>query len=233
MSPAYPLAFLVGLLSALHCIGMCGGIAGAISYSLPPAVRGRPSSYVSYQLLFNLGRIFSYCLAGAAFGSLGAGLAQLSTLGWVEEAMRLVAAAVLVGIGLYIGGWLPGLAVVERVGLPLWRRLEPARQRLLPVRSPLGALLVGMIWGWIPCGLVYSMLMGAPAQGGWVAGAGYMAAFGLGTLPVVLGTGMLAGRLALVARDRRLQALAGMALIGLALFTLYYQGYNADLVPSA
>ncbi|NEV64808.1 sulfite exporter TauE/SafE family protein [Thiorhodococcus minor] len=233
MSPAYALAFLVGLLSALHCIGMCGGIAGAISYSLPPAVRSRPSSYVSYQLLFNLGRILTYCVAGAAFGSLGAGLAQLSTLGWLEEVMRLVAASVLIGIGLYIGGWLPGFAVVERVGLPLWRRLEPARQRLLPVRSPLGALLVGLIWGWIPCGLVYSILIGAPAQGGWLAGAGYMAAFGLGTLPVVLGTGLLAGRLGLLARDRRLQALAGIALIGLALFTLYYQGYNQDLAPPA
>ncbi|NEX22201.1 sulfite exporter TauE/SafE family protein [Thiorhodococcus mannitoliphagus] len=228
MSPAYPLAFLVGLLSALHCIGMCGGIAGAISYSLPQSVRRQPSSYVSYQLLFNLGRILSYCIAGAAFGWLGASLIQLSALGWLEQVMRLVAAAVLMGIGLYIGGWLPGFAMIERVGLPLWRRLEPARQRLLPVRSPLGALLIGLIWGWIPCGLIYSMLIGAPAQGGWFAGAIYMAAFGLGTLPVMLATGLLAGRLGLLARSRRLQALAGITLIGLALFTLYYHGYNQD-----
>lgn len=231
MSPAYPLAFLVGLLSALHCIGMCGGIAGAISYSLPRSVRDRSSSYVGYQLLFNLGRISSYALAGALFGWVGGSLMHVAALGWLEHGMRLAAAVVLIGIGLYIGGWLPGLVVIERLGVPIWRRLEPIRQRLLPVATPGGALVIGLVWGWIPCGLVYSMLIGAPAQGGAVSGALYMALFGLGSLPVMLTTGLLAGRLNVLGRDPRLQSLAGIALIVLALFTLYYQGYN-DLDPA-
>ncbi|MBK1720705.1 sulfite exporter TauE/SafE family protein [Thiocystis violacea] len=231
MSPVYPLAFLVGLLSALHCIGMCGGIAGAIGYSLPRKVRDRPSRYVIYQLLFNLGRIGSYAAAGALFGWLGAGLMRHAALGWLEHLMRLLAATVLVGIGLYIGGWLPGFAVIERIGIPLWRWLEPVRQHLLPVDSPGAALLIGVVWGWIPCGLVYSMLIGAPVQGGALGGALYMALFGLGSLPAMLATGLLAGRLNALGRDRRLQSVAGITLIGLALFTLYYQGYNGLLVP--
>lgn len=224
MISAYPLAFLVGLLSALHCIGMCGAVAGAISYSLPPAVRDQLTRYTGYQLLFNLGRIGSYALAGGLLGGLGAGLVRIAPLDWLELVMRLLAAILLVGIGLYLAGWLPGLALIERLGVPLWNWLEPARQRLLPVSSRGGALLIGAIWGWLPCGLVYTMLLGASAQGGAVSGALYMAAFGLGTLPAVLATGLLAGRVSQWRRDPRWRPWAGLTLVALALWTLYYQG---------
>ncbi len=229
MNPAYPLAFLVGLLSALHCIGMCGGIVGAVSYSLPATIRRQPGRYLAYLLAFNLGRIGSYSIAGAMFGGLGAGLMGIESMGWLAEGMRLAAAGILVGIGLYIGGWFPRFAAIERLGTPLWRRLEPLGRRLLPVTSQHAALLMGVVWGWIPCGLVYSMLISTPMRGSAVSGALYMALFGAGSLPVLVATGLFAGRLNVWGRDRRFQSLSGLVLIAMALFTFYYQTYNGPL----
>ena len=228
MNAAYPLAFLVGLISALHCIGMCGGIVGASSCSLPWDIRASPSRYAIYQLAFNLGRIASYALAGALFGWLGTGILSGASAVWLSDLPRLLAAGILIGIGLYIGGWFPRLALIERLGVPLWRWLEPWARRLLPVRGPLGAMMFGALWGWLPCGLVYSMLISTPLQAGAASGALYMALFGIGTLPALMTTGFLAGRLHALGRDRRFQAMAGLTLIALALFTIHHQTYNGQ-----
>ncbi|MCG6896410.1 MAG: sulfite exporter TauE/SafE family protein [Thiocapsa sp.] len=227
MSPAYSLAFVVGLLSAMHCIGMCGGIAGALSYSLPAEMRNRPRQLGIFVLAFNLGRIGSYALAGGVTGALGGALFELSGHSLPFEAMRWLAAAVLVGIGLYIGGWFPRFVLIERLGAPFWRRLEPVGRRLLPVTTLPRAALFGMIWGWLPCGLVYSMLLSSPAQGGAWAGAIYMALFGAGTLPVLVAGGVFAGRLYRLGQDRRFQVAAGIAVMLLGLLTLNTHGYNA------
>jgi hypothetical protein len=132
----------------------------------------------------------------------------------------------MVGIGLYIGGWFPRFAALERLGMPLWRLIEPIGRHLLPVRTLTQAMLYGAVWGWLPCGLVYSMLIGSPAQAGAVAGALYMALFGAGTLPVMLAGGLLAGRLYRLGQDRRFQAASGLVVIVLGLSTLHFQGYN-------
>jgi len=218
---------VVGLLSALHCVGMCGGIIGALSFSLPAATRDRLSRLTLFLFAFNLGRILSYACAGALFGWLGAALLADGARAWLDDGLRLLAALVMVGIGLYLGGWFPRFAAIERLGAPLWRRLEPLGRRLLPVRSLPRAILYGAIWGWLPCGLVYSMLISAPAQGGPMAAALYMALFGIGNLPVLLATGLLSGRLYGLGRDRRYQHLAGLVVICLGLLTLHFQGYNA------
>lgn len=227
MNTAYPLALVVGLLSALHCVGMCGGIVGALSYSLPAACRERPARLFAFLLAYNLGRLLSYACAGALFGSLGAVLLAEAPGVWAFTGLRLLAALVVVGIGLSIGGWWPRLAVIERVGAPLWQRIQPWARRLLPVRTLPGAALFGAVWGWLPCGLVYGMLIGAPAQGGAAAGAIYMTLFGIGTLPVLLAAGLLAGRLYRLGQDRRFQVAAGLLVIALGLSTLQFQGYNA------
>jgi hypothetical protein len=221
------LAFVVGLFSALHCAGMCGGIVGALSFSLPASTRARPDRLLAYLLAINLGRVLSYACAGALFGWLGGALLGEGVRTWLYDGMRLIAALVVIGIGLYIGGWFPRFAWVERVGVPLWRRLEPLGRALLPLRSLPRALLYGAVWGWLPCGLVYTMLIGAPAQGGALGGALYMALFGLGTFPVLLLGGFAAGRLYGLGRDRRVQAAAGAVVIVLGLSTLHFQGYNA------
>lgn len=226
MFTSYLLAFVIGLLSALHCLGMCGGIAGALSLAMPAARRmGGPGGLAPFLVAINLGRLCSYALAGGLFGYLGATLLDLDA-GFLQQGLRWLAALVMVGVGLSIAGWLPRLDGIERLGGPLWRLLEPWGRRLLPVDSLIKAGLYGAIWGWMPCGLVYTLLLGAPAQGGPLAGAAYMACFSLGTWPAMLATGLFAGRLYRFAGDARLRVLAGLAVLSLGLFTLTFQGYN-------
>jgi sulfite exporter TauE/SafE len=222
LNTAYLIAPLVGLLSGLHCIGMCGGIVGALTFSLPARVRRETALLLAYTLAYNLGRVLSYMLAGALFGWLG-GLLFAAGGGWAAWLLRTLAALVTIAIGLYVAGWCPRFAQVERLGEPLWRQLEPLGRRLLPVRSLSRAVFYGAIWGWLPCGLVYAMLIAAPAQSSSVGGAVYMGLFGLGTLPVMLGTGLLAGRLRELSGRPGPRVVGGLGVVGLGLFTLLSQ----------
>lgn len=226
MTSSYLLAFVVGLLSALHCVGMCGGVVGALSYSLPERIRDDWPRFAAFTLAYNLGRVLSYALAGALFGTLGGVVIEAGSRFWLQDLLRWLAAAIMVGIGLYISGWFPRFSRLERIGEPLWRWLQPIGRRLLPVTTLPRALVYGAVWGWLPCGLVYSMLLSTPAQGEPLAGAVYMALFGAGTLPVMLGTGLFAGRLYRFTGDRRLRVVSGLAVVALGLFALAFQGYN-------
>ena len=226
MNSAYAIALLVGVLGSMHCAGMCGGILGALTYSLPTGPRTCHGSLLGVLVALNLGRIASYAAAGAVVGWAGGTLATVSGAGWIGALFRGLAALVMVGIGLYLGGWWPRLAVIERLGTPVWARLARLANRLVPIRSPGQAALYGVLWGWLPCGLVYSMLISTPAQAGALSGALYMALFGAGTLPLTLGGGLLAGRLYALARDRRYRSAAGLGVIALGLSMLILQGYN-------
>lgn len=209
-------ALLIGLFSTVHCLGMCGGIVGALTFSLPTEVREHPRRLGSFLLAYNTGRLTSYALAGAAVGLLGGGLyAALPTGGHLF--LQAMAATLMVGIGLYLAGWFPRFAAIERLGIPLWRRLEPAGRRLLPVRHPVLALVYGAIWGWLPCGLVYSALLLTVTAGGPAEGALFMAAFGVGTLPATLGAGILTRQIHRLTRDKRVRQAAGLLLVLLAL----------------
>ena len=168
MTGSYALAFLVGLLAALHCLGMCGGILGALTFSLPYETRREWPRMLPFLLAYNLGRVASYAVAGAAFGWIGGALLAAGSNPWPHRVLQWLAALVLVGIGLYIAGWFPRFTEVERLGAPLWRRLEPLGRRLLPVTTLPRALIFGAIWGWLPCGLVYTMLSRPqPRAGPW------------------------------------------------------------------
>ena len=223
------LAFVVGLFSALHCVGMCGGIIGALTLSLARPVRGHWGRLSLFLVAFNLGRVSSYAAAGALFGWLGQRLTAATAQTGLHEGLRLLAALILVGVGLHMAGWFPRFAVIERIGEPLWRRLQPLGRLLLPVASLPRALGYGAVWGWLPCGLVYSMLFSAPAQADPIAGALFMAAFGLGTLPTLLATGLLAGRLHQLARNPHVRVVAGLSVVALGLFALGYQEYIIKL----
>jgi sulfite exporter TauE/SafE len=215
-------AFAVGLLSALHCIGMCGGIMGALSVALPESTRAQPARLIGFLAAYNVGRVLSYGVAGALAGGLGLTVVSGTGSGEVGRALRLAAALLMILAGLNLAGWLPAVGRLERLGTPLWRRLEPLAHRLVPVRTPGRAALYGAVWGWLPCGLVYAMLGVAAGQATVAGGAGVMAAFGAGTLPTVLLAGLFAGRVYRLRRRPLLQRVGGLAVAGVGLATLIY-----------
>lgn len=219
MEFSYFSAFVVGLFSTLHCVGMCGGIIGALTFSLPEAVRNDRWRLLPYVSAYNLGRIASYTLAGGLAGALGEALAFGDARGHLV--LQLFASALMIAIGLYLGGWFPAFAHFERIGKPLWSRLQPLGQRLLPVRSPLHAFGFGLVWGWLPCGLVYTAVIWATTTHDVGRGMLFMLAFGAGTLPTVMTAGILTGWFVRLSRRPFLQPMVGAGVIALALVTAY------------
>jgi len=202
-------ALLVGLLGGGHCAGMCGGIVGAVSLSLPGS---KPRT--GYLLAYNLGRIVSYGAAGMLAGAIGASGFFLEHVLPVERVLYALANLMLILLGLYLAGIWRGVVVLEALGGRLWRRLQPWSKRLLPVRTLPQALALGSLWGWLPCGLVYSVLVAALATGSPACGAALMLAFGLGTLPALLAMGMAAVRLRTVLQHQWVRRISGLAVIG-------------------
>lgn len=211
-------AFLVGLLGGVHCIGMCGGIVGALTFGLPAEVRQSPTRVFPYLLAYNVARISAYTLAGALMGGLGWMATGLVALNAVQQVLQVIAGLFMVMLGLYLAGWWMGLARVEQAGGVVWRRVEPFARRMLPVRSPRQALILGFLWGWLPCGLVYSTLIWALASGSPTQGALLLLGFGLGTLPNLMLMGVFAAQLGRFLRKPWVRGLAGGAV---ALFGLY------------
>lgn len=209
-------AFLVGLLGGGHCAGMCGGIVGAVSLTLP----GQHPRLV-YLLAYNGGRIASYGLAGALAGLLGASSLAFNHLLPVEHGLYLLANLMLVALGLYLAGFWQGVLLLERVGSMLWRRIQPYTKSLVPLRSPWHALLLGGLWGWLPCGLVYSVLVAALASGSALHGATLMLAFGAGTLPALLAMGMAAVRLKSLLQQLWVRRVSGGLVLGFGLFGVW------------
>jgi uncharacterized protein len=200
-------ALVAGLVGSVHCFGMCGGIAGALGV----AGGGRPSLAVAY----SAGRIASYSLAGAIAGAIGAGLAGAAGLGpW----LRLVMGIVLVLLGLQVAVNLRLLAPLEAAGARLWRRLAPVARRFVPPRHVGQALALGALWGWLPCGLVYGMLAAAAGSGSAAGGAAFMAVFGLGTAPAMIGLAWASGRGGTLLTARRRRAL-GWVLVAFGAWT--------------
>lgn len=216
----YLTAFMVGLLGGVHCIGMCGGIVGALTLGLPQQQRTRIGDMLPFQLAYNLGRIASYVAAGAIMGALGMLIAELMPVYYAQRVLLAVAGVFMILLGLYLSGWWMGLNRLETAGSRLWRCIEPLSRRLLPVRTPGHALLVGLIWGWIPCGLVYSMLVTAVSAGSALKGAALMFAFALGTLPTLMTIGVLAGAAARLTRSPAVRRIAGALVILFGFLTL-------------
>jgi sulfite exporter TauE/SafE len=208
----YLALFLVGLLGGTHCVGMCGGIVGALSMGAP----GRWSMHLAY----NAGRILSYTAAGAAAGALGAASMSLEGQMPVRLVLYLLANLMLVALGLYLLGVTRALAFTERAGQHLWRRLQPLTRRFLPARTIGQALPLGLLWGWLPCGLVYSALASSLTAGSASRGALLMLLFGLGTLPNLLLAGILFARLNEFVRRPVVRTLSGLLVLGFGLYGL-------------
>ncbi|MDH1053469.1 sulfite exporter TauE/SafE family protein [Aquipseudomonas alcaligenes] len=206
-------ALILGLLGGGHCLGMCGGLMGALTLAIPPEQRARRLRLL---LAYNLGRILSYAAAGLLIGLAGWAVASSPA----ATLLRVLAGLLLIAMGLYLAGWWSGLTRIEAVGRHLWRHLQPVASRLMPVSSLQRALLLGAVWGWLPCGLVYSTLLWASSQGSPGESALLMLAFGLGTWPVLLATGMAAERLTALLRRRGVRVAGGLLVILFGIWTL-------------
>ena len=208
-------ALLVGLLGGGHCAGMCGGIVSAVSLSLP----GQQPK-VGYHFSYNAGRIASYTLAGVLAGLLGSSSLFLNQLLPVEKLLYLLANLMLIALGLYLAGWWRGVLVLERAGGALWKRIQPLSKKFLPVHTWRQAFVLGLLWGWLPCGLVYSVLVAALATGSALQGGALMLAFGLGTLPALLAMGMAAVRLKGFLQHLWVRRGSGLLVLGFGVFGL-------------
>ncbi|GAA3906576.1 sulfite exporter TauE/SafE family protein [Halomonas cibimaris] len=210
-------AFVFGLMGGAHCIGMCGGIMSALTFAVPPSMR-HPARLSGLLLSYNLGRICSYMIAGALVASLGT---VFSLAPATRVILQAFAAVMLILMALYIADWWKGLLKVEAVGRRFWRHIEPLGRRLMPVVKVPQAFALGAVWGWLPCGLVYSMLAWSLAIAEPGRGALLMGAFGLGTLPALLATGLAARQLSALIRHPATRTVAALSIIGFALWQLW------------
>ncbi|MBL1321711.1 MAG: sulfite exporter TauE/SafE family protein [Methylophaga sp.] len=215
---SYVTAFLLGLFSTVHCIAMCGSVIGALTLSLPSEVRENQAKMFPYVFNYNLGRLISYAMAGAIVGLLSSPLATFDG----HAVLRYISIIVMIAMGLYLAGWFPKFAYMERMGAPIWRWLQPIGQKLLPVRKLSQAFYLGMVWGWLPCGLVYAALAVAATAGEPVKASLVMLAFGAGTLPAVMGAGLFTGFLSAMAGIKHLRQIAGVLIIAMALATAFW-----------
>lgn len=202
-------AFLLGLSGAGHCLGMCGGIAAALNLGGPRS----PTITVAY----HSGRIASYTLLGAL---LGFAAASVDITAWTIG-LRYLAGILLIGMGLYIANWWRGMAILERGGAKLWQPVQRLSSNWLPLRRWPQGFALGLCWGLMPCGLIYSSLAWAATAQSASTSALMMLLFGLGTLPAMLSTSFGAARVQALLRQRGLKVVIALLLIGSGLWTLY------------
>jgi len=219
-------AFTIGLMGGVHCVGMCGGIVGALSFASQDNNNQKKTSVFSLLLAYNFGRLFSYSLAGGLMGSIGWLISQWSDIQQLQIIMQLAAGLLMLMMGLYISGWWMGLVRLEKMGGYAWQYIQPVAKKILPVTSPLQAVSLGVLWGWLPCGLVYSVLIWSVSAGDFQQGALLMLSFGLGTLPNLLAMGLFANQLRQFVQKQAVRYVAGMMVI-------VFAGWNILLAVKA
>lgn len=195
---------------------------GALSLSLPAEVRQNKATMVSFVALFNIGRIISYTAAGLVAGAFGVEILKAVGLENAHTVLRHLGVIFMVAIGFYLAGWFPQMARVEKIGQPIWKRVEPIARKLMPINSSSRALVYGMAWGWLPCGLVYVVLLMTVTAGSAIQGASMMMAFGLGTLPTMLSAGVMASWVRRFTQSARTRQIIGILIIVMAIASLFF-----------
>jgi sulfite exporter TauE/SafE len=220
-SSPYLVAFITGLVGGIHCIGMCGGIVGMLSFGQPPSTK-KPSVFSHFPLLlgYNIGRIAGYMTAGALIGALGSSVLNLTELDQAKQILSLIAAFFMFALGLYLAGIWNTLTKIEAIGAILWVQIEPFSRHFIPVNSVWRAIPLGFLWGWLPCGMVYTLLIMSLSTGSAAEGALLMLAFGLGTLPNLLAMGVVATRLVKWTHKPIIRLIAGLLVIVMGCLTL-------------
>ncbi|MBF0804726.1 MULTISPECIES: sulfite exporter TauE/SafE family protein [Neisseria] len=207
--------FLLGFFGGGHCVGMCGGLSSAFALQLPPHI-----NRFWLITLLNAGRVSSYVFIGVLLGLLGQIGISLDQTRWLQNGLFAAANILLLLLGLYLAGLSAWAVRVESLGRPVWKRLNPLLNKLLPIRSVPACFGVGMLWGWLPCGLVYSASLYALGSGSAVQGGLYMLAFASGTLPNLLAAGWFAAQLKSVLQQKPLRLAAGLVVAAWAVWQL-------------
>jgi sulfite exporter TauE/SafE len=214
--------FVVGLLGSVHCGAMCGGIVSALSLA-PVRVQAFPvpirtvapmRASMANVAAYNLGRISSYMVAGALAGAAAGSARSLAGLPALQAGGYWLANLMLIALGLYLMDAWRGLAWLEQGGRGLWRRVQPLMRRVGPPDTPAKMVATGFLWGWLPCGMVYSALVTAMLSGSAVSGAEVMFAFGLGTLPMLLALGAAGTQLRSFLAQRAVRTASGVLVLG-------------------
>ena len=207
--------FLLGFFGGGHCVGMCGGLSSAFALQLPPGL-----NRTGLIVLLNLGRISSYVFIGLLVGAIGQVGISLDQTRWLQNGLYLSANLLLLFLGLYLAGISSLATRIESIGRPVWKRLNPLLNRLLPIQSVPACFGVGMLWGWLPCGLVYSASLYALGSGNALEGGLYMLAFALGTLPNLLAMGLFAAQLKNFLQRKTVLLCSGVLVAAWALWRL-------------
>jgi len=221
--PILAAAFVTGLLGSAHCFGMCAGISGLFAVNVNVASL---KTQVPKAIAYNSGRILSYAILGAAIAVIGK--TMLSGISQYAALIRFTSGALIILVGLQLAfGWRI-LAPLESAGAKIWNRIAPAAKGLVPVETTAQALGLGLIWGWLPCGLVYSVLLLAATTAEPTSGALVMIAFGLGTMPAMIATGISASKLAQFMSGKRMGAGLLIIVLGLATIAMPVMKFTAS-----
>ncbi len=206
-------ALSIGLLGGAHCIGMCGGVIGALTMAVDTRDTARRVSLI---VAYNAGRIASYVLIAVVFYLLIDQLESYFALGII----RSLAGFLLIAMGLYLANWWRGLVYLEKLGAHLWRLIQPLSKRLLPVKTLWHASLLGIIWGWLPCGLIYSALVYSATASSAANAAFVMFGFALGTLPTVLLGSFMAERFSAFIKKKNVRNIMAVCIIFFGVWTI-------------
>ena len=198
---------------------MCGGIVGALSLSSPKSTR--KTSQISILLGYNIGRITGYAVAGGIVAFLGSSLVDFTGIQAVKQGFAIIASLFMIALGLYLAGIWSGVARLEIIGSFVWKRIQPLTKYFMPVRNFYQAIPLGFLWGWLPCGLVYTALIWTLSAASALEGALIMIAFGLGTLPNLLAMGVVAAKLSRWINNPKVRLIAGLLVILLGVLTLF------------
>ena len=213
------IAFNLGLFSTLHCVGMCGGFISTLMLAVPDSQTGEKSNkkkILKSSFAYNFGRITSYSIAGLIMGLFGLALAELLAQYKIYMALQIFASTILISIALNILGVFQLSTRLEKFGARLWQHIQPLAKGLLPVDNVIKAFLFGMVWGWLPCGMVYSALLFSLTTGSALNGMLVMLFFGLGTLPAMVSAGYFVDYLNQFRQHKQLKWFTAVVLILIA-----------------
>lgn len=205
-------ALLAGFAGSGHCLAMCGGMA-----SLHMA-RSNTRPFTD-TLLYNSGRLISYSLGGFIVAGIGEAAGLRDGLALVGVNLRIITGAIIVLAGLYLLTGKQFFAPFEKVGAGFWKRISPLASRIMRRESTASLLALGLLWGWLPCGLVYSMLALAASSAESAQGALIMFGFGLGTLPAMVTTGLASLRLKSLLNRKHVRRFAAGFLLAAGVWT--------------